>query len=332
MLDFSSIIGHEDIVKHFKMSMELNKMNHAYILNGERDSGKKTLVRVVSKALLCEENQADPCNKCRSCLQADSGNHPDIIWVKHEKPNVISVNDIRDQVNASVAVKPYQGKYKIYIIPDAELMNNQAQNALLKTIEEPPEYVIIFLLTSNMDRILDTISSRCINLNIKPVRQIEVLDYLKNELGVSEEKAYFCMEYSFGNLGKAIRLATSTEYNEIKDAVISIMEQIYTMEMEDIIVAVQSLAKYDLEISESMDMMLMWYRDILMVKVSNSANKLVFKEEYSVMRKQSNHISYEGIETVIKAIEKAKVRLEANVRKDILLELLLLTIKENYND
>ena len=85
MANYSDIIGHEDIVKHFKNSIELGKVSHAYILNGEKGSGKRTLAAVVAKSLQCEEGGPDPCGKCRSCLQAESGNQPDIIWVNHEK-------------------------------------------------------------------------------------------------------------------------------------------------------------------------------------------------------------------------------------------------------
>ena len=98
MANYSDIIGHEDIVKHFKSSIELGKVSHAYILNGEKGVGKRTLASVVAKSLQCETGEPDPCGKCKSCLQAESGNQPDIIWVTHEKPNVISVDEIREQL------------------------------------------------------------------------------------------------------------------------------------------------------------------------------------------------------------------------------------------
>ena len=169
MANYSDIVGHEDIVKHFKSSIELGKISHAYILNGEKGVGKKTLAFVVSKSLQCETGEPDPCGKCKSCLQVESGNQPDIIWIKHEKPNVITVDEIRAQVVNDVSLKPYSSRYKIYIIPDAQMMNPAAQNALLKTLEEPPEYTIIILLTSNLDKMLPTIISRCLVLNFKPV-------------------------------------------------------------------------------------------------------------------------------------------------------------------
>ena len=329
MANYSDIIGHEDIVKHFKNSIELGKVSHAYILNGEKGSGKKTMATVVAKSLQCEEGGPDPCGRCRSCLQSESGNQPDVIWVNHEKPNLISVEEIRQQIVNDVGIKPYSSRYKIYIVPDANFMNPQAQNALLKTLEEPPEYAIILLLANGIGKFLPTVLSRCIILNFKPVEPLYVVEYLTTQLNVDQKKARFCTDFAQGNLGKAIRLAISPEYNELLDDSVRILRRIQEMEMEDVIIAVRNLGKYKLDVTDYMDIMTMWFRDILMVKISNSPNKLLFKDEYSVLQKQASMMSYEGVEEVIRALNKVKVRLEANVNFDIAMELLLLTIKDN---
>ena len=329
MANYSDIIGHEDIVKHLKSSIELGKISHAYILNGEKGSGKKTLAAVVAKSLQCESGEADPCGTCKSCLQAESGNQPDIIWVTHEKPNVISVDEIRTQILNDIELKPYSSRYKIYIVPDAQLMNTQAQNAILKTLEEPPEYAIIMLLTNNVDKFLPTIISRCIVLNFRPVEPLHMVDYLVNQIGIDREKARFCTDFAQGNLGKAVRLAISPDYNEIKEDSLRLLRRIQDMDMDEIIQAVRNMGKYKLDITDYIDIMTMWFRDLLMVKISNSPNKLIFKDEFSVMKKQASHVSYEGLEEILQALDKLKIRLEANVNFDIAMELMLLTMKEN---
>ena len=331
MTTFRDVVGHESIIGHFKSSIEQGKVAHAYLIHGEKGTGKKMLAGLFAKTLQCEAGGKDPCGTCRSCIQCDSGNQPDIIWVTHEKPTVISVDDIREQVNNDIIIKPYSSRYKIYIIPEAELMNPQAQNALLKTIEEPPEYAIIMLLTNNLDKMLPTILSRCITLNLKPVGELDMMEYL-SRMGIPQAKAKFCVGFAFGNLGKAVRLATSEEYNEIKHDCVQILKDINRMEIYDLIDAVKKMSKYKLDIYDYLDIMMMWYRDILMLKVSGSPDKLLFKEEYATLKQQANYISYEGIENVLKALDKVKVRLEANVNFDIAMELLLLTIKENQND
>lgn len=329
MANFSDIIGHEDIVKHFKNSIELGKMSHAYILNGEKGSGKRTLAAVIAKSMQCESGEPDPCGTCKSCLQAESGNQPDIIWVDHEKPSVISVDEIRMQIVNDISLKPYSSKYKIYIVPDAQLMNPQAQNALLKTLEEPPEYAVIMLLTNNVDKFLPTILSRCMILNFKPVEPLYIMEYLMTQLGEDQLKARFCTDFAQGNLGKAVRLAISPDYNEIKEDSIRLLRRMEDMEIEEIIQAVKKMGKYKLDVTDYIDIMTMWFRDILMVKISNSPNKIIFKEEFSVMKRQASRISYEGIEKILEALDKLKIRLEANVNFDIAMELMLLTIKEN---
>lgn len=329
MANYSDIIGHEDIVRHFKSSIELSKVSHAYILNGEKGAGKRTLANVVAKSLQCESGNPDPCGECKSCLQVETNNQPDIIWVNHEKPNVITVDEIREQVVNDIDLKPYSSRYKIYIIPDAQMMNTQAQNALLKTLEEPPEYAVIMLLTSNVDKFLPTILSRCIVLNFKPVQPLEMIEYMVEELEIEKEKAKFCVDFAQGNLGKAVRLAISPDYNEIKEDSVRLLRRIHDMEMEDVILAVKNMGQYKLDITDYIDIMTMWFRDILMVKIANSPNKILFKEEFSVMKKQASRTSYEGIEEILKALNKLKIRLEANVNFDIAMELTLLTIKEN---
>lgn len=329
MIDFRDILGHEEIIKHFKSSIEMGKVSQGYIINGETGSGKKTLARAFAKTLQCEAGDTEPCNACKSCKQCNTGNQPDIIWVTHDKPNVISVDEIREQINKDIEIKPYSSRYKIYIIDDAQLLNQSAQNALLKTLEEPPAYAVIILLTTNVDKLLQTILSRCIVLNIRPVREHDVYAYLTDVLGVDDKKANFCMDFAQGNLGKAIRLAESDEYNEIKNDVVRLMTGIRDMTVEDVVFTIKNFNHYKLKINDYIDMMMMWYRDILMLKVTNNPGRLMFKEYYTEIKNAASHISYEGIDNVIKAMNKTKVRLEANVNFDIAMELLLLTIKEN---
>ena len=178
MARFSDIIGQDMIKEHLQGALSTGKTSHAYIIHGEKSSGKEFIAHLFAMALQCEQQGTEPCGECAACKQALSKNHPDIIRVSHEKPNTIGVDDIRQQVNGDIVIKPYKGPKKIYIINEAEKMNVAAQNALLKTLEEPPEYGVIILLTTNVEAFLQTIVSRCIVLTMKPVRDSLILDYL----------------------------------------------------------------------------------------------------------------------------------------------------------
>jgi len=329
MPQFKDVIGHEKIIKHFQTAMRTGQVSHAYILEGEAGSGKKLLAGAFAQALECVDETGESCKVCHSCMMAESGNHPDIIWVTHEKPNTISVADIRTQVNGDIGIKPYSGKYKIYIIDQAEKMNEQAQNALLKTIEEPPAYAVILLLASQTGAFLPTILSRCITLSLKPLNEDRIQDYILSHTDLTKAEADFCAGYSMGNLGKAMELATNEDRIEMKKVCISLLSSIHQMEIYEVIAYLKELAKYKEDIMELLDMMLVWFHDILIIKTTKSADRIVFKEEFSLMSQMGDHMSYEGIQNILCAFDKAKLRLRANVNFDVTMELLLLLIKEN---
>ena len=329
MGSFKNVVGHKDIIQYIRNAVSMDKVSHAYIMNGARGSGKKMLASLFAMTLLCEKQGSDPCNTCHSCRQAESGNHPDIIWAAHEKPNTISVDDIREQVNNTIMIKPYQGPYKIYIIDRAELMTPQAQNALLKTIEEPPEYAVIILLTENAEVLLPTINSRCVMLKLRNIRDTLIKKYLMEILEIPDYKADVCTAFAQGNMGRAIMLAHSEHFNEIKDEAVQLLKYIREMEFSEVVTAVNSVTAYKLEITDYLDIIMIWYRDVLLYKATKEIDKLVFKDQIKYIKEQAKTSSYEGIQNIIAGLEKAKSRLRANVNFELVMELLFLTIKEN---
>ena len=329
MGSFKDVVGHKDILKYISSAVENNRVSHAYILNGERGSGKRMLANLFATTLLCESGNSEPCGKCHSCRQAESGNHPDIIRVTHEKPNSISVDDIRTQVNNTVDIKPYQGPYKVYIIPQADLMTPQAQNAILKTIEEPPAYAVFLLLTENAEMLLPTINSRCVMLKLRNIKDTLIRKYLMENLEIPDYKADMCTAFAQGNVGRAIMLANSEHFNEIREEAVQLLKHIHDMELSEIVGAVKNISVYKLEITDYLDIIMIWYRDVLLYKATKEIDKVVFKDQLQSIKEQARKSSYEGIELILESLEKAKARLKANVNFDLVMELLFLTIKEN---
>ena len=203
MMGFNNIIGHDEIIGHLKNAIDAGKISHSYIFTGEPGSGKKLLAGTFAATLQCEAGGTEPCQKCDSCKKAMGKNHPDIIMVTHEKPGTITIDEIRDQVIHDVDIRPYYSPYKIYIIADADLMTPQAQNALLKTIEEPPEYAVIMLLTNNIGGLLPTIQSRCVRLDLKVVDDGLVKKYLMEHLHVPDYQAEIDASFAQGSIGRA---------------------------------------------------------------------------------------------------------------------------------
>lgn len=331
MSGFKDVVGHRNIIQYIGNAVTSDTVSHAYILNGEKGSGKKLLANLFAMSLQCRdrEDDGDACGKCQSCKQAISGNQPDIIHVTHEKPTTISVDDIREQLNNDIVIKPYSSKYKVYIVADADMMSVQAQNALLKTIEEPPAYAVILLLTENAEVLLPTIRSRCVMLKLRNIKDQLVKKYLMEQMEIPDYKADICVAFAQGNMGKAIALATSDYFNEIKEEAVRLLRDIDEMQVEDLMEAVKRCTAYKLEISDYLDVISIWYRDVLIYKATKNVDRVVFSDQLKYIKQRASKSSYEGIELILEAIEKAKSRLKANVNFELTMELLLLTIKEN---
>ena len=324
---FQEILGNEMIKEHFLKAIESHRISHAYILTGEEGTGRKSIANAFAMTLLCEKGGTEPCMVCHSCKQALSGNHPDLIYVTHEKPASIGVDDIREQINDTIQIRPYSSYYKIYIVDEAEKMTVQAQNALLKTIEEPPSYAVIILITTNQEAFLPTILSRCVQLKLKPLKDFTVKSYLTEHLKVPEKDAELCAAFDRGNLGKAIHLASSEEFKELYRRVMSLLKNVGSMDIGMLLDCIREIKEQNFDIYEVLDLMQLWYRDVLMYKVTKDMNLLVFKDEYRMINETGQKIDYAGLEAILAAIDTARTRLEANVNLDLAMELLLLTMK-----
>ena len=247
----------------------------------------------------------------------------------HEKPGSIGVDDIRDQLVGDVMIKPYNGKYKIYIVEEAEKMTPQAQNALMKTLEEPPAYAVILLLTTNASVLLDTIRSRCVLLNLKPVPDEKVRRYLMEHLEIPDYQAEICVAFAQGSIGKAVTLASSENFNAIKASAMHLMSTVKEKDINDVINTVKEVQQYKVDIRDYLDILAVWFRDVLYFKATRDVDGVIFKDQLKNIRKSASTSSYEGLEQILNAIQTAKTRLDANVNFDLTMELLFLTIKEN---
>ena len=326
---FDGVIGHEEIISHLQNAIRLGKVSHAYIFGGEHGAGKKLLASLFAMTLQCEEHGIEPCMKCSSCRKALSKNHPDIISVVHEKPGSIGIDEIRAQLINDVGIKPYESPYKIYIVNEADKLTLQAQNALLKTIEEPPSYAVILLLADNPDALLPTIISRCVVLSLKPVGDKLVKDYLMERMHIPDYQAEVQAAFAQGNIGKARQAADSAEFAELTANALQILKHAKSMAVYELVDAVREMSREKDNIYDYLDLFLMWFRDVLLFKATKEVDNLVFKEAINYIKERAITSSYEGLEKIIDAIHTADGRLHANVNFDLVMELLFLTIKEN---
>lgn len=327
MFSFSEIVGHEQIKEHLQAAIKDKKPFHAYIFQGDVGVGKETLARTFAAGLQCQGEEEKPCKACVSCRQVESGNQPDVIWVTREHAS-LGVEEIREQLCNTMEIKPFSSPYKIYIVPEAEKMTEAAQNALLKTIEEPPEYGVVLLLTSNISELLPTIQSRCLTLELRPLTTSTVEEFLKKQCQVPDYLAKASAVFAQGNLGKAMRYAKSEDFIERKDKVLSLLRNVNRMDSSEMLGVIKDLGTRKDEVRDYIDLMALWYRDVLIFKATKNINQLLFQEESSHISREASNRSYEKIEEILQAFEKAKSRLKANVSFDVTLELMLVTLKE----
>lgn len=332
MQGFEDILGQESIIGHFREAIQSGKLSHAYIFTGEEGFGKHMLAERVAAAIECESEGEKPCGMCMQCMQASVGSHPDIVHVVPEK-NTLGVNDIRNQLVNDIQIKPYEGRYKVYIIGDADKMNEAAQNALLKTLEEPPEYAVIILLAVNTGSFLQTILSRCLTLPLKPVKTELITEYLVNNCSLPDYMARLCASFACGSIGKAVKYASDPEFGNIKDAVISLVKGIDTMSHAE---AMDALSVFGEEkkreaspdkINNYLDLLSLWYRDVLLFKATQDKSRVLFSDELAEIRRQATLRSYENLNAIPDAIENARHRLNANVYFDITMEMLLMSLR-----
>lgn len=335
MTGYEHIVGQDQIKDFIKKSACRRKVAHAYIFCGEKGSGRTELARLFAAALQCSREYDEwdidgfdkPCGECRSCLQMASGNQPDVITLTHDKKS-IGVDDIREQINNKVDIKPYAGPYKIYIIPEADKMTEQAQNALLKTIEEPPEYAVIMLIAESVGSLLPTILSRCVQLNLRPLSEKVIEDYLMKNYKLPDYIAQTSAVFAQGNIGKAIRYATDEDFIATKDEVIRAVKSLANKRTDELMDIAKRIKAENYVVDDYLDIILLWYRDILLYKAVKDPSMLLFKEEAADIDRQARIRSYENIERCVNAIDKAKQRLNANVNFEVTMELLLITLKE----
>ncbi len=334
-MKIDDIAGQTVALTHLKNALKKDQISQAYMLIGEPGMGKKTIAESFAESILCEERKPgeyEHCGKCRSCHQVETGNHPDCIFVTHEKPNLISVDEIREQLVSDVEIKPYQGSKKVYIVPDAEMMNEQAQNALLKTLEEPPEYAVIILLVANADLILPTLLSRSIKLPLAPLPDQVIEEKLIKDYNIQKYRTSSIVKFARGNLGRAIEMSENDDFIEDKNTASDIMKKVVKTESYQWKDWIDELSKDKARLPFFLGLFMDWYRDILMAKSGAGRERLMFADEESVITEEAGEYDYEGLKYCIEAIEDAQAKVRANVKLSLVLENLFNTLSLNYGD
>lgn len=316
------IAGHKAEVEALRSAVESGQVAHAYMLAGVKGIGKARLARLFAQALLCEEPPTEaPCQICRGCRRVGSGNHPDLHWLAPSGAS-LRIEQVRS-MQSQIALRPYEGRYKVCVLDDAETLTEQAQNSMLKVLEEPPGSGVIILVVHQPSAILPTIHSRCQIMGMHPVPVAAIAQWLQAQRGFSSKQAALLAALSGGRPGVAMELDLETVVAQ-RDRVASWSTALRRERLKSVwSIASELEAEEDLQ--GSLDMMAAWFRDVWRrslnpeLPVANTDAIELLDEEAAGWQTAAQQ--------ALVAIAEARRHLSRNANKRLVLDVMLMQMQ-----
>lgn len=324
---FQDIIGQSIIIDSLLNAFKSGRTGHALIFSGPEGIGKKTVAYDYAALLLCNSSgNGVLCGQCPSCMLMHEGAHPDFRHVETENRS-IGVDQIRE-LQSDAVIKPLYSSRKVFLISEAENMTTQAQNCLLKILEEPPSYLTFILTTSNYDALLETIRSRAVRYAFRENTQKEVCEFLIKKLGTSKAHAEIISAMSGGIIGKALDMASSDQLSEIREKTVGLLwEKTSGIELF-------TAARYFEEKKEHIDFILetivLFLRDLLVYKETGDENLLINSDKKDIILKNAPFCTVPGLVKQIGAVEDTWRNINKNVNLQLSVEVMLLKLKEGH--
>ena len=334
---FSEIIGQERAIGFLKGVMARGKIPHAYLFAGIAGVGKTTAALAFTQVINCKEpvNQ-EACGQCQRCRQLRSGNFPDLVFIEPDRQN-IKIEQIRD-LNRTLSFKPISGRYRVSIIRQAEVMTDEAANALLKTLEEPPQNNILILNVTEPLALFPTIVSRCQKVLFRPIPVRVLADWLVDNQSLEEDKAHVLAKISEGSLGKAIRMC-EVEFIKEREYLLSRLIQLPGLSSEEALeMALQHKRKHKergsheigkgaWDLFDLLSIWKSWYRDLLLTKLHCPADLLINVDFSQKLKNISRHFKIENLIDSFHMVDRSQRDLLQTRNVDIMMEHTVLTLK-----
>ena len=325
MYTFEEIRGNTPLVEQLRRSAASGRSSHAYLFLGGAGAGKRLIANTFAKALQCEGTHR-PCDSCKSCHAFNHGNHPDVIYFQPLKNGkTYTIEDVREQLLETVDLKPFQYEKKIYIIEKADTLNIQSQNALLKTLEEPPAHAVFLLLAERAEAFLPTILSRVVVMKIRPLSAETVAEYLM-QAGHTAEESHILSAYAQGRIGQALELVADEGFREMRQDILGKLEALPSMSEGDAYLLAKDLEGYKNDL-RFLDIMELWYRDLLTAKSLREEGYLIQKDKKDAIFRAAKEPAA-VLAKKAAAVRTARMRLAQNANFRLTMEVMLMDLKE----
>ncbi len=329
---FTNILAQDHVVNHFKETIKSDHLSHAYIFTGQDGVGKTLFAKEFAKTLFCKINKIDSCNSCPNCTRVENDNHPDVYWLEiEEKAKYIKIENIR-KLQHSARLSPVESDYKIFIIKEAERMNEDASNCLLKTLEEPTPSTIFFLIANSLSPIKDTIKSRCQIIRFHTIPTHVIKDQLSKKINADNRMIEWISRFSNGSLGEAFVLSENNYYEINSD----IIKRLTRPRLDNLLLAEEIIASYlsaNVSLEEKrhtlkriLNCILQFYRDLLIIKVYNNINCIKLKKPLfnlcheDTLQIYSKHLTMENTIRIIDEILISTKYIDYNLNINLLIE------------
>lgn len=315
---FSEIIGHVKQVATLRSALVHGRLHHAYLFVGPEGVGKRTLALSLARAIHCDERNDDFCGHCANCARIQAGNHPDV-RVTEPLPGKkeISIQQIRD-IEKELNFRSFSGRRKITVIDPATLMNLPAQNALLKTLEEPPQDSVLILVASNAGGLLPTLRSRCLRLSFGPLERDLLTSFLVAKNGVRPEEADVLAAVAMGSLGRAVRIDTE-ELRKRRRMWIDTLSSLRAGDYRAATQAAEDLANNRDESLAFLEWAETWYRDLLIHTVTQSSRAIVNLDMLTRIEEQGHADTDRVLASIAQIIESSQ-GIQRNLNRRMVLE------------
>lgn len=325
MYTFEEIRGNTPLVEQLRRSAASGRSSHAYLFLGGAGAGKRLIANTFAKALQCE-GEKRPCDSCKSCHAFNHGNHPDVIYFQPLKNGkTYTIEDVREQLLETVDLKPFQYEKKIYIIEKADTLNIQSQNALLKTLEEPPAHAVFLLLAERAEAFLPTILSRVVVMKIRPLSAETIADYLV-QAGHLAEESHILSAYAQGRIGQALELVEDEGFREMRQDILGKLEALPSMSEGDAYLLAKDFEVYKNDL-RFLDIMELWYRDLLTAKSLREEGYLIQRDKKDAIFRAAKEPAA-LLAKKAAAVRTARMRLAQNANFRLTMEVMLMDLKE----